>query len=210
VIFEVRVDGQPNTTAIITADKDPVQQWTRGESLPMNPGEHQLRFELAPFNPIELNILLTEGMRFRVVQAQFRSEATGLSPQQSPPVAISPTPKPTHDIRPTPSIVYPLLGVGGLGAAGFLTFASIGRSKESSLDHSCRPNCTDSDVKPMRTYYLMGDISLGVSAAALVTAGAYYLARRRSPPHRVSEWHRCPVALLPQPLTNSEREPSAA
>lgn len=180
VIFEVRVDGQPNDTAIITADNELVSQWARGESLMMDPGEHQFRVELAPYEPLVMKVLLTEGMRFRLIHAEFRSKVASTSPAGLAPLAPSPTSS-NGETRPTPFVVYPLLGVGALGIAGFAAFASIGWAKESSLDRSCRPNCTDGDLKALRTSYLVGDISLGVGAAALITAGAYYLARPQKP-----------------------------
>jgi hypothetical protein len=184
VVFEVRVDGQPNLTAVIMADGNRVGEWTRGESLRLDPGEHQFRFELAPFQPIIQNILLAEGMRYRIVPAEFKTptQPTLAATAPSATTTAAPVTQPPPPMeRPTPVMVYPLLGVGVLGALGFTAFGLIGKSKQSDLAGSCKPNCSDSDLKPMKTAYLVGDLSLGIGAASLIAAGVLYLARPEKP-----------------------------
>ena len=176
VVLEVRLDAQPNLTATILADGKPVTEWTRGESLRLDPGEHRFQFELPPYKPISQIVLLSEGMRYRVVQVEFKSDA-----HPAPLVAAEPVPplassRATME-RPTPFGVYALLGAGAFGIASFTTFATIGRLKQNDLDRSCKPNCSDGDLQSMRTSYLIGDVSLGVGVAAILTAGAFYLSR---------------------------------
>jgi hypothetical protein len=76
-----------------------------------------------------------------------------------------------------PTAVYPLLGVGVAGLAGFGVFAALGKSKQSDLEGSCSGHCSDADVSPMKTSYLIGDISAGVGVAALVGAAIVYMTR---------------------------------
>lgn len=175
VVFEVRVDGQTNLTAAITADGNSVTEWTRGESFRLDPGEHQFRFELAPFQPVMKKVLLSEGMRYRIVEVEFKSQSHPL-----PLVAIAPTapvvPPPSTSERPTPLAIYSLLGVGVLSLASFATFSVMGKSKQSSLESRCMPHCSDRDLQPMKSAYLVGDVSLGISAASLVAAGTLYFA----------------------------------
>lgn len=184
VVFEVRVDGQPNLSAMIIADGKRVQEWTRGEALRLDPGEHQFRFELAPYQPVIQKFLLAEGMRYRIVTAEFKSQAQPLAaPRTTTPAApvTSTEPPAVPMARPVPFAVYPLLGVGAIGAASFTVFSLLGKSKQSDLESSCKPNCNDSDLDSMKTKYLIGDISLGVGAASLITAGVLYLARPERP-----------------------------
>lgn len=176
VVFEVRLDGNPNRSARVVADGNSVGEWTRGEALRMDPGEHQFKFELPNHESIIQNVLLAEGMRYRVVTAEFKSPVEKEVPAPiSAPVPAA-EPKAPRE-RPTPTIVYPLLGVGALGVAGFATFGLIGKSKEDKLKTSCSPNCTDDDLSPMKTQYLIGDIALGVGAASLITAAVIYITR---------------------------------
>jgi len=178
VVFEVRLDGNPNRAAKVSADGNPILEWTRGEAHRMDPGEHQFKFELTDHEPISQNLLLAEGMRYRVVSVEFKSPVR--PPPPAPVAAATGTPgaAPTRPKeRPTPFAVYPLLGVGALGVAGFATFAFLGKSKEDKLKTSCSPDCSDSQLSAMKTNYLIGDIALGVGAASLITAGVVYLAR---------------------------------
>ncbi|HYQ14881.1 MAG TPA: hypothetical protein VEQ58_03965, partial [Polyangiaceae bacterium] len=51
------------------------------------------------------------------------------------------------------------------------------KSEQSDLETRCKPNCQDSDLKAMKRWYAIGDISAGVGAAALIGAAVVYLAR---------------------------------
>jgi hypothetical protein len=183
VVFEVRLDGKPNLTATIVADGERVEEWTRGESLRLDPGEHQFRFEMAEHQPIIQNLLLAEGMRYRIVSVDFATEKPA-APAVANPVAPLPATAPpaAPAERPVPVIVYPLLGVGAVGLGSFALFGLMGKSKQSDLENTCKPNCTDSALKPMKTSYLVGDISLGVGVASLVAASIFYLGRQENPP----------------------------
>jgi hypothetical protein len=171
VVFEVRVDGEPDTTATVTADDKPVEQWKRGEALRLDPGEHQFRFELGEYAPIVRKLLLSEGMRFRVVSVDFKSASLQATPTATPPPPNEP-PEPTAQRR-IPPMVYPLAGVGAAGVLSFSVFALLGKSQQNDLE-KCKPNCPSSDVSSMKTKYLVGDISLGIGLASLVAAGVFY------------------------------------
>lgn len=179
VVFEVRLDGKPNKLASVFADGKPVAEWTRGESFRVDPGDHEFRFELPNHEPLTQSVLLAEGMRYRVVSAEFKSQVEE-KPQPTATESIAPVappPAPPKE-RPTPFIVYPLIGVGALGIAGFATFAALGKSKETDLEDSCgKVGCTDDQLSPMMTKYLIGDISLGIGAASLIAAGVVYFTR---------------------------------
>jgi hypothetical protein len=70
---------------------------------------------------------------------------------------------------------YVLGGVGAAAAASFAYFAISGHSGFNQLEQ-CKPNCSRSDVRDVRTKYLVADVSLGVSVVALAAAG-YFLFR---------------------------------
>jgi hypothetical protein len=186
VVFEVRLDGQPNLMATIDADGNKVTEWTRGESLRLDPGEHQFRFGLPPFQPIVQSVFLAEGMRYRVVSAEFKTPTDAASAAAAPgaparPQGAQPLLPAQTKVRPTPVIVYPLLGIGAVGIASFVVFGLTGNSKQNDLENSCKPNCQDSDLNSMKKAYLVGDISLGVGAASLIAASVIYLTRPEKP-----------------------------
>jgi hypothetical protein len=177
VVFEVRLDGNPNRESTVLADGKVVEEWTRGESFRLDPGEHQFRFELPNHEPIVQNLMLAEGMRYRIVSADFKTPVEPAAPTTLAPVVNTSTYPQAPRERPTPFVVYPLLGVGVIGVAGFATFGLLGKSKQSDLEKSCSPDCSNDDLSPMKQKYLIGDIALGVGAASLITAGIIYLAR---------------------------------
>lgn len=182
-VIEVRLDGQPNLEATLTVDGKPVKVWTRGEALKLDPGEHVFRFELAPLEPIVQRVLLGEGARFRSVVVDFksadRSKNTGANQLEAKTAPA--TPPPTRTELSTPLVVYPLLGLGALGAAGFGIFAALGKNKQDSLEERCMPFCSAEETKPIKTSYLIADVSLGVGAASLITAAVVYLTRQEKP-----------------------------
>jgi hypothetical protein len=170
---------------MIIADGRRVQEWTRGESLRLDPGDHQFRFELGQHQPIIQNLMLAEGMRYRIVSADFKTSnqpgATGAGPTGPSGLSATPVapvaPAPTQKERPVPSVVYPLLGLGAAGVVGFTVFGLVGNSKHSDLESTCKPNCTDSDLQPMKTSYLVADVSLGIGVASLIATAAIYFSR---------------------------------
>jgi len=166
--FEVRVDGKDSSAAQVELDGRVLADWSK--SVKVNPGRHDLRVVVQGFEPYTENLLTVEGQRLRVVSADFKTK------QPDVPKPLPPAPVYT---RPTPTSTYVLLGVGVLGAAGFATFASIGKTKQNQLDNDCVKvmTCTDADLKPMKTMYLIGDISAGVGAAALLGAAIVYFTR---------------------------------
>lgn len=182
IIFEARVDGELTTSVQIDVDGAPVEEWTRGEALRLDLGKHQVRFALPPYPPVVQTVLLGEGMRFRLVSAEFKSPQA-LEAATSTPTVASESSVTSIRARPVPFLVYPLLGVGAAGLAGFFAFASVGKAEHENLSKTCAPYCTEDQINKMRVEYVMGDISLGVGAIALVSAGAAYLTR---PTHVVS------------------------
>ena len=169
--FEVRVDGKDISAAQVELDGRAIADWA--QAVKVNPGRHDVRVVVEGFAPYTANLLTLEGQRLKVVSADFKTKQPDApTPRSLPPAApvIS---------RPTPAGTYVLLGLGVLGAGGFATFASLGKTKQNQLDNDCVKlmTCTDSDLKPMKTMYLVGDLSAGIGAAALLSAAVVYFTR---------------------------------
>jgi hypothetical protein len=170
LVFQIRLDGKEALDANVTVDGKAVTE--RAHAFKVNPGRHTVRVELASFEPREEDVVLPEGQRMRMIQMDFSAKpATPLAP--SAPSA----PPPRELVRPTPVVVYPLLGLGLAGLAGFGTFSLLGSSEQTKLEDRCEPSCTDDDLSKMKRWYTIGDVSAGVGAAALLGAAIVYLAR---------------------------------
>lgn len=166
MVFEVKLDEKDADDAQVFVDGEPVEDLVGG--FQVNPGRHTVRAVLPPFEPITRTVTLPAGQRMRLVSFEFES---------APEASEAPQPAAQITRRPTPAGVYPLLGVGVAGLATFGIMAGLGKGEQNELEDSCAPNCTDDDLSKMETMYLIGDISAGVGAAALVTAGIIYLTR---------------------------------
>lgn len=171
MVFDVQLDGKQAPNAKLFVDNQPVTEWSKAYKV--NPGRHGIRAELAPFEPHEETVVLPEGQRMRLVAISFESPKAG-------PVALGsavPAPVAVETRRPTPAAVYPLLGVGIVGAAGFTVFSLMGRAEQKALERDCAPMCTDSDMSAMKRDYVIGDLSAGIGAAALIGAAIVYFSR---------------------------------
>ncbi|RYZ09884.1 MAG: hypothetical protein EOO73_03105 [Myxococcales bacterium] len=170
LVFQVRLDGKEALDANVMVDGKPVTD--RAHAFKVNPGRHTVRVELASFEPREEDVVLPEGQRMRMIEVDFSAKPA------TPAASAAPAaPPPKELVRPTPVIVYPLLGLGVAGLAGFGTFSLLGNSERSKLEDRCEPRCTDDDLTKMKRWYTIGDVSAGVGAAALLGAAIVYLAR---------------------------------
>lgn len=171
MVFEIRLDGKEAFDAKLFVDGKPVVD--RAHAVKVNPGRHAVRVELPPFEPRDQDVVLPEGQRMRLISVEFATKAS-----TPPPVAATPVaPPPKETVRPTPVAVYPLLALGVAGLGGFGAFSFLGKSEQNELEKACAPDCTNSDLAPMKRWYLIGDISGGVGAAALIGSAIVYFAR---------------------------------
>ncbi|HEY6726400.1 MAG TPA: hypothetical protein VI197_20330 [Polyangiaceae bacterium] len=167
--FSVTLDGVESQEARVTLNGDLITD--REGITKVDPGRHVVRAELAPFPVREQVVFARDGGGTQVVDFEFE---TAKSAPGAPGMDSGP-PEPAS--RPTPTIVYPLLGLSAAGFASFGVFALIGNQRKSELERECEPACSDEQLQPMKNSYLIGDISLAVGAASLLTATIVYLAR---------------------------------
>ncbi len=155
VVSAVNELGQPLAGASATIDQTQLVQHLDGAPQSLDPGPHQVRVELPDGRKLAFNFSLAPAEKGRPLTARF----------EPPKVPAAPRGK---------GLAYVLGGVGLAGLGGWAGFAWDGRRRQSALD-DCAPHCTDrSEVDAMRRSYLIADVLLGVSAAALGTS-AYLL-----------------------------------
>jgi hypothetical protein len=148
-----------------------------GKPLLVDPGNHTFKFSAASYLPVERQILIRAGEKFRQVSVVLSPEHPEPEPAAAPPptsgaapVTAAISPRPRH----VPVASYVLGGVGVLGIAGFALFRVSGKSDYDHLHETCVDTCPKSSVDPVRQKYLFSDIALGVGSAALVGAVLVY------------------------------------
>jgi hypothetical protein len=157
----VLVDGQLATSHL---DGKPIQ---------LNPGTHNLRFETPGQDPIEESLLVVEGEKNRMVPVMFGhppppERQTGAPPETAPP-------KDLH--RPIPALAFVFAGVAVAAGGGFAAFGLWGMNERDSLQSSCAPVCSTSQVSSVRTKFIVADSLLGLGIVSLGAAAYVYLGR---------------------------------
>ncbi|MRG98451.1 hypothetical protein [Polyangium spumosum] len=140
-----------------------VRERLDGKAMPMDPGEHTLRFEREGAAPVTRKVIVHEGDKLVRIEASFVKETK----------AADETPGEKRGRVPVLPLVIGGIGVVGLGVAG--TIGLLGLSQKSDLEDSCAPRCAPGAVDPVRTKLLVADITAGASLALLGTAAVLWL-----------------------------------
>jgi hypothetical protein len=149
--------GEDVADVAVFVDGERVASRIDGRPIPIDPGEHTLRFEGARGMVRTQRVIVRSGERGRLVSVSFASAAS-------------------HGGAGTSSRVGPFaLGGAGLalGAAGGVLW-SLGRRQHDELASTCAPtgSCATSDIDAARTQLVAGDVA--VAAGVLALAGAIY------------------------------------
>ncbi len=150
-------DGRPIAGARALIDSERSVPTLDGTAIPLDPGVHQVEVLLPDGRRQTLNLSLSYGEKARPAVASFAA-----------PVVVRPAASSSNHLA------YVIGGAGLLALGAWGAFAWDGSRREGNLE-TCAPRCTDrSEVDAMRRSYLVADVLLGVSAAALGTS-AYLL-----------------------------------
>lgn len=149
--------------------------------IPLDPGEHVLRFEHSGWRGVERRVVVHDGEHDRQV-------AVTLEPPHSAKADISHEPE--SPARPTPAAVYLAAGVAAVATATSLAFLVVGKVSEHDLATSpCgrAGACSQSQVDPIRADYVVSGVAAGVAVVAVGIA-AWELLSRGSRPARGLAW----------------------
>ena len=173
ISVRVSADGAGRTDAKVAVDGVPVESLL-GKAIELDPGEHVVRVELAPFAPFETTLLINEGDQFRVVEAAFATAKPSLAaaPPQQAPVILE---------RPVPTMAYVFGAVTLAAAANGAGWALSSASLRHDMEKACAPACNPDTVAVLRQRATVADISWGVSAASLITTVTLYALRPEVP-----------------------------
>lgn len=164
--------GSTDLAVTVSIDGEPIAERIDGLAIPVDPGPHDVRYELGG-RSLEQHVIVPEGNKTFPLVVDLGALAP--QPPPPPPPAADTTPSPYKPwLERLPTSTYVLGGVAVVGLASFVGFGLAGRSIES-----CAPSCTATQVSSLRGDYLVADVSLLMALAA--TGGAVYFAIRSSP-----------------------------
>jgi hypothetical protein len=165
----------------VIADGSVVREKLDGLPIPLDPGEHDVRLELARAKPTTVHVLLPEGMKNRAIHVVFEAEGPAPHPRAGtdavPPLGGAtpgPPPPSAPAERPRASpLAYALTTLGGAGIGAYAFFQVRAVIESHHLRQTCAPDCPASsvgyvsdDVLASRVS-LAGGLALGAAGAAL-------------------------------------------
>jgi hypothetical protein len=163
--------GNAATGVVVTIDGAPHAPGLDGKPIELDPGEHNLRFELAGARPIEKREFLEKGAGARELHLLFESAESSQQVVVAGDVSSAERTSKTN-LRP---YAYVAGGVGAAGLIGFAVFGAMGKGKQSDLEKTCSPACTQDQIDSVKSKFLIADISLGVGIVGLGTGVALFL-----------------------------------
>jgi hypothetical protein len=182
VVIDARDRTGADTTEVsLSADGVEVAHTVLGTEIELDPGAHVLRFQARDGDAREQRVVLRVGDRRRPIHVDFSTR-----PAIAAVVVPQPASEPRQGEAHGSAAPWVLGSVAAASAVSFGVFAGLGYAKEENLAHSCAPGCLQSQVTPVRTYYVLSDVALGVGvAAAAATALSIWLEHRHRSP---SSW----------------------
>jgi hypothetical protein len=160
-------DGNDAVAVRVLVDGVPVREKLDGMGITVDPGEHDLRFELAGAKPLVMHILVAEAQKDRMLTVSFESLTPKPHPPPSPGVAPG-APAESSGPHASPlAYVFATLGGAGLGAFAFFQTRAVVHSNQ--LRSSCAPRCPQSDVNDVSDDVVAAHVTL---VAALVAGAA--------------------------------------
>ncbi|AKT43543.1 hypothetical protein [Chondromyces crocatus] len=170
VVFHVKDTAGKETASVrLHIDGQLVRERLEGTAIPVDPGEHLLRFEIDGADPIEQRQVIREGEKLRAISVSFAPEPTASPPSPS----ASESPPPDH--RGPPALAWILGGVGVAGLGVGATFGLLGLSQKGDLEDTCAPRCSSSDIGAVRSKLIVSDIGFGVGIVSLGVATILFL-----------------------------------
>jgi hypothetical protein len=153
----------------VELDGRPIEGALNGRAIPIDPGHHRFRFVTPDGRVQEIEAVALESVKGRPIEVRF---AASPSPAPVPSPAPPTTPAETSA---APIVAYVLGGVGVAALAGAAYFAWSGRSERQELSDTCSPRCTDGQVDPVRSKYLVADVLLALGVVSIGTGTYFYL-----------------------------------
>ena len=158
VVVTARARGADVLAVKVFIDGKLAAERLTGFALEVDPGLHKFRFESPPWPVIERDVLASEGVKDKRIEAEF-----------APPLPTAAQLSAHGEPRPfrleRSDYVF-----GGIALAGFATLAYFGGTglyDANHLEDTCMSHCSPSDVDAVRTKLVIADIGMAVGLVAL-------------------------------------------
>ncbi len=167
VVLVAKRAGKEADHVRVLCDEELLVDNLNGKAVTVDPGPHTLRFLMDGMDPVSDKFVFREGEKNRLIAVNFGSNVTTTTaaPKSQPPDLAPVTPQTTNWLP------YGLGGLGVLGVAGFAVLGAMGNSELAERERTCAPACSNSEVGPIKTKYLLADLSLGIGVVSLGVAG---------------------------------------
>lgn len=155
------------------------------DAVPVDPGEHTLRFTYADRAPIEQHLLVRVGEKNRAVKVAFGATSAVTAVVPPPPVPSS------------GGSLWPSLIVGAAGVVTIGVSIGVGVSAESTADNlhnTCFPRCTAGQVSSVNSQLIVSDVLTGAGIAMVGVAAVLFFTRGSSHPASAAAVHVAPTA----------------
>lgn len=178
VVFRVRDEAGHDVIDVkISVDGKEVLSKLTGSAIPIDPGQHKLRYESAGHLAAEDTVLIAENEKGRVLKMDLH-DASAATPSTGSGGGATTTTAATGDGQKTaPSGgagpgPWVLGGVGVASLAAFAVLEAIAQGEYGDLKNGCGAtrSCTDSQTSPTQTKFIVAGITMGVGIAALAVA----------------------------------------
>ncbi|HEX2673750.1 MAG TPA: hypothetical protein VHM25_22885 [Polyangiaceae bacterium] len=176
LVFSARkAEGGELTDVRVEMDGKVVSEQITGRPFATDPGPHNFVFIHKKRGLLRLSETARVGDKARVLEVTFADP-------NAKPGAPKDGAVPAEKKGGVPVATWVLGGIGvvGLGAFTYFRLSGVSDYNRMNSENGCSPNCSPDEVDPVRNKFTYSYISLGVGAAALVGAGAFFLANRSS------------------------------
>jgi len=204
VIFSAKRGTRKLTDVRVSVGGRVLVEQLNDQAVELDPGEYDFRFEMAESGLVVQHALIQAGNKDRLVQVEFaplaQAQGAGLQPHRLPHASDTGQPSNTQSApapAPSPQVLpWVLLGIGATSLGTGAALSVWGGHEELELRETCSPICTDSQVQPVRTKYLLSNVSFGAGIASLSTALYLFL---RHPDAEHAAKGTVPVTIVASP-----------
>jgi len=159
-------DGSGTDLVDVTVyvDEAIVAKQLTGRPIEVDPGRHALRLVYAGEQPVNMSVLVVEGVKNRPIEVVI-----GKAPEK-----IDEEPPPTTEESSLPIGPF-IVGAVGIAAIGvFVGLAVVGSNEVKDMRNTCAPACEQDRIDSARAKIIAGDVVL-FSGAGLIAAAAVWL-----------------------------------